>query len=272
MGKQHPINRRTALKATAAIAGISGIPNVVGAVDSSPDFKDIVRNSYRQLDNGATIEDRDEYLRDHGFNVHSNKKVVTIDRYIGDSSEEEVGPDSIGTESFTKDEIQFSSSIIRENSGHYHAGFEWKYEWDDGTGFVPKDRVGLGFESQWWDWGFDNIYSTTETSDNVSVDEGNFGAGAAFTVKDENGDPGDYEWAGVYVEPVGDYGESERRIQPSYVHLWNHVQITGISVGWPAGISVDVTTTESKWKAITDQDGDFLQVSQEDAEWIGPIG
>ncbi|MFC6731692.1 hypothetical protein [Haladaptatus sp. GCM10025893] len=156
--------------------------------------------------------------------------------------------------------------------GEYYAELIWTYNWEwDDSGQKPNDRVGIGYENQWWDFESYNVSETTETSTYVTPNENEFGDGPSFEVDDYyigwDGAENDQHWAGVYLEPVGNYTSDERRIQGGYSHIWNNVSIDSVSIGYPWGVSVSVSDSRYEWRTTTDDSGNLLRVRQEDSNY-----
>lgn len=257
------MTRRNVLKTTTGAAVAFGNIPAVGATRSSDQpFKSKIKASHRLLENGATHEERESFLEKHGVTFAKNRYVYQIPAH----------DDGMGTMSYEENDLDITIYLWHNcPDGQYYAELIWTYlwEWYD-SGSRPNDRVGIGYNNEWWDYESYSISTTTETSTYVTPNEDEFGEGPAFEVDDYqlglDSAESDQHWAGVYLEPVGNYTSDERRIQGGYAHLWEGVTIESVSVGYPWGISVSVSDTNYKWETATEIDGDtLLRVAQEDS-------
>ncbi|USZ69561.1 hypothetical protein NGM10_07465 [Halorussus salilacus] len=249
------INRRTVLR--TAGAGLAGAGVFSGAVSgrSGRDREAIIEQSHDVLQATGSVERQHEFLRNRGFNTTYDR----VTYQIPTSGE-------VGTESFDKADLDITLSLFIDCSGDgtYTAQQSWTYDWGSFDGGAdPMDISGLGW-TDGWDLESYTISETTYSSEYVSYHDGSVseGPGIAFDVDDYGimlDDEEDYNhFFAVDLETVGDYTEEERRIQGSYTHLWESIEITGISIGYPASVSVSVSDATYKWKTDTEDDGDTL--------------
>jgi len=258
--KSNSYTRRTAIKLAAATGVLGGFPIIGGANDQESEFEDHIRRSYELLRSGATHEARKRFLEARGLSVYETRHTFKMPAHA----------DEVGTDSFDSNELDIRLNLIAGCAGgRYYAENVWEYDWDIGGGYgqKPNDRIGIGFETQWWAYSSSSVSDTTETSSLVQPNESEFGDGPAFEMNDASVDAEDgRHWAGVYLDPVGDYSSNERRVQGGYSHLWNGVTIENVSVGLPKGISVAVSNETNEWRTWTEQDNDtMLKAYQEDA-------
>jgi len=50
----------------------------------------------------------------------------------------------------------------------------------------------------------------------------------------------------------------------SYSHTWSNVNITGVGVSYPGGVSVSVSNENNEWNKGRDDDGNFLRLSYDE--------
>lgn len=237
---------------------IGAAPAVGATTESEKSLEDHIQQSHEMLEGGASLEERETYLENENITSDKSQQTFKIQR-----------EDSVSPQSFDSDELDITAYLWHScDDGEYYAELVWDYEWDVGSyGAPPNDRVGIGFNSEWWDYSSYSISDTTETSNLVTPNESEFGSGPAFLVNDDDvPDENNQYWAGVYLDAVGDYTEDERRIQGGYSHLWEGVSVDSVSVSYPVGVSVSVSDHTYEWTTPTEQDGDtLLRLSQADS-------
>lgn len=260
------IGRRSFLR--AASAGFAATVAVPATISAEPDMEEIIEQSLRFREKVGSVEKWHEYLQNRGFGVTSDSRTFEVP--VPASSED------VSTERYDTDELDITMSLTGQctvEGTRYYADLSWSYAsgWFTGSGAPPVDVAGLGYNTDWWELYSYTISETTSTSEYVSYRDGTMssGAGLGFDVGDSsistNGDEDDLHHCGVYLMPIGDYSENERRIQGAYSHTWSEVTIDSVSVGYPLGISVSVSDETNEWKTDTEDDGDtLLRVNQGD--------
>ena len=252
------------LKSATGLVAVNGVITV-GAADSSNDsFKDHIRTANQILESDEySREDREKYLNKYNITGEGDRHTFVVDK------KEESKEGELSTQSFAKYHLDIEVRLWSNcPDGDYYAELIWEYDWPYHQGEMPRDRVAIGYENQWWDLESYSIRETTETSTYVSPKEEEFGDGPCFTARDEYGDNQNQHYAGAYIEPVGNYGTRERRIQGAYTHVWNDISIESVSVGYPLGISVSVSDEDYKWRTRTERHGDeLLRIAQADATY-----
>lgn len=159
---------------------------------------------------------------------------------------------------------------------HYAIDCSWTY---DPEGFFnaaedPYDVLGLYYNAQHWDYDSNNLYDTSYTSNKgvVEVSDDTVENGLAFVIEDSISDEDEYYWAGVKIQPTGDYSSSERYVYGEYTHASeaDEVNVTP-SLSYPGGLSLNYNTSEHVKKESTTTEGDgetLMKLSQSDAEDI----
>lgn len=269
-----PYSRRKFL--AAAGSGVGAVLTASGAVRARNDreeFRRVIEQSHRVREKTGSQQRWYEFLRNRGLTGTTTHYTYQL-------------PAKASSDGVSTQEIQSETELniwltlwYNCETDEYYAEQNWTYDDSaDGCSYCsdgapPVDVTGFGWDYQWWDLASYSISEATTTSSNgyVSVDEDSFdGTGPAFRVNDEDiwwdGNEGNTFYGGCYIVPVGDATEDERRIQGSYTHTWNSIEITGISVSFPAGVSVSVSDTTYTWRTTTENDQDtLLRVKQSGA-------
>ncbi len=210
------------------------------------------------LDDGVSDEVRENYLNDHGIVGEESAYTYTIER----------DDEGVGQQNYDKDELDIVCRLWHDcPDGLYYAEVVWEYAWDGiEEGKKPHDRVGIGYERQWWDYSSYDVSETTETSYLVEPEPDEFGDGAVFKMNDYEANKNRQYWCGLYLDPVGDYSSDERRVQAGYAHTWGQTVIENVSVGFPAGISITASNEDKYWETKTEIGGSYLlRVAQKDS-------
>lgn len=268
------VSRRKVLSTAAAGLGIAvGASSTVSARNDRERFRRLIERSHRVREKTGSQKRWYEFLRNHGLTGTATGATFRIPSHDSD------GASTQKIESETELDIWLSLWYNCETD-EYYAEQNWTYDDSaDGCDYCsdgdpPVDVTGFGWDYTWWDLASYSISESTTTSSHgyVTVDEDSFdGEGPAFRVNDQDmwyyNDEDLSYYGGCYIVPVGDATEDERRIQGSYTHTWKSIDITGISVSYPAGVSVSVSDATYKWKTTTEKDQDtLLRVKQSGAE------
>ncbi|MFQ3319001.1 MAG: hypothetical protein ACI80F_001061 [Natronomonas sp.] len=250
-------NRRKVIK-TAAVIGSASIAGTSIASGSTAGFRSTIEHSQVIKQSTGSIEAWLDYLEKHDVYGETKNQIYSPDK-------------GITTKKVEKSELDINITLLEDcDTDEYYAELSWEYE-NNPWGEPPQDGVGLAYDSDWWKLAYDNIYDTTSTSTYVEPKEewGYDFEGPGYAVEDQYaaGDSTEsYHYAGVYlVEREDSVDPSDREIQGNYVHTWDEIDITGGSVGFPAGISLSVSENDKKWDTKTEQDGDLLRISQAEA-------
>ena len=245
-------DRRSFLRTVGVgAAGLTAFSGVTRAEEPTRD--EIMEQSYHILEKTGDSEKRRKYLRNHGFGTATDRHQFSFPQK---------GPGK--QTNLETDDLDIEINLFVDRDGVYTADLTWYYEWGSwgDSGDPPVDIAGVGWDSDWWDYEDYNLEESTHNSgDGVSYRDGTSGSGPAFDVDDYNlfryGDDGPHYFS-VDIVPKGDYESDERRIQGAYSHTWESVDINGVSVGYPSGVSVTVGNSSKEWTTDTEKDGSTL--------------
>ncbi|ADD05580.1 uncharacterized protein Nmag_2010 [Natrialba magadii ATCC 43099] len=74
-------------------------------------------------------------------------------------------------------------------------------------------------------------------------------------------------YAGLMLEPSGDYNEEDREVFARYAHAYNSYAVNeSVSVGVPPSVSITGTGTIEQDEIFTDSEGDVIKVAQSEME------
>jgi len=288
-------SRRGFLGTVGAIGATVGLPAVVGKQDELT-FEEKIERANRVRQEHNSRDAWKEYLLDRGVTGSSDQYTLggddgpSIQRYH-DESEIDV-------------EINLTFDVeLRENQRKYYGELNWQFHWGGkevekwcpdnqcrakakSRGEPPRDIVGIGFSKDHWDTQVRNIYSYTNASNHVEVEKESVtgrgeNGGVAFAMHDQAANEGGgYEddgqkfytippsetfFCGIFLEPVGEYTESQRWIQGDYHHIWGGLGIDSVSIG--AGISTSLEFSTEEMKIATNNDNCELELRQDEATW-----
>lgn len=272
--------RHTRRKALASIGvGLSGIAGLSGVSGGQPggnrndgrSQKEIIEDSYRILQKTGEREKRVQYLENHGLETSYEEITVEVSNKSGE----------VGTQEIRRANIELGMSMTKGwYDDYYTAGVDWRYtdlyEENDSGGYeqkwgmeAPYDILGITWYEDWWDYNTTNQDETMSTSDHVWYRSGTFTGGPAFNIAESaddsagNGDPSDYCYANVYLDPIGDYEPNERKVDAKYVHNYRRTDIESVGVSWDS-ITVNLSNNTYQNEFDQDDDGNFLRVYQSD--------
>lgn len=261
------IDRRAFLKTTGI--GFAVVGTFAATASAKPASREDIEQSLRVKEETGSIEKWHQFLRNRGSDVTSETATYEMPVEANSSGD-------VSTQDWTKAELDITLTIggyCTTDGPEYYADLSWSY--DDaadsgnyGYGRLPLDIAGISYDYDWWDLTSYSVSEATSTSSYVTTREESFtGTGPAFEVNDYDisydGAEQDLHYGGVYLEPIGDYSPSERRLQGGYTHTWNSITIDSVSVSFPAGVGVSVSDATYKWNTKTEQDQDtLLRVSQ----------
>lgn len=266
MPKQDRFSRRSFLK-TASALGVAGMVPSVARAESKSDFRRTIEQSLRVKEATNSIEKWHAFLRHRGIDVQS-----TTRRYQLPMEDE----GEVGVQHWYPDELDISITISAPGctGDEYYVDLTWSYINNTGDnhvgGEIPLDIAGLYWDPNWWDLTSKDTSQSFTSSNYVSYRDGSFdGDGPAFNVDDLSiygHDETDTWYCGAYLVPLGDFTTSERRVYGEYCHTWSNVEITNVSVSYPAGVSVSVDNVNHRWYTDTEKGGSpLLYVHQNDA-------
>lgn len=263
-------NRRNVLKSIGAATALSTAGVSISSARSGRSFEKILEASHRVL-NAKGPEKQHEFLRNHG--VGTAKRSITYDMPSHGSN------DGMSTQTLDTSEITLTFSLFNDcgfngsGDGTYVAELNWEYNpsFDD-SGDLPLDHVGIGWDDNTWYYETNSTSDMYDNSDYVSYKSGTSGQGPAWEVQDrwtiDNGtryDGQDNYFVGVHLVWNGaDSLKDNRTIAASYSHAWSDVTISGVSVSYPAGVSVSVSNEEKEWNKGRDDNGNFLRLRYND--------
>ena len=277
------MNRRKVLATGVSIAcGLSiGTNGVVSRAESDINkkkFKKTIQSSLVYREATQSRKKWEDYLEKHDISIHSNSYSFNKQN-SGDGS----GGKFTRTQELSgQSDLDITMGLAEDKNKNYYADLEWSYdaaEWGGDSGEKPRDGVGILYDKNWWNLLYDSISKTTETTSKqqyVEYEDGSYdGNGPGFTVDDfdmerDNDMQGGPYYAGVYLEPIGDYSEEQRQVYGEYLHNWNEsTSVTSMSVSYPSGgisLSYEEEENVKEWKTDTEKDGDtLLKVKQEEA-------
>lgn len=248
--------RRKVLQSIATI----GSTTVIGASTASAStggFRETIEHSHAVREATGSIEEWMNYLERHDVYGETKNVSYTINK-------------GFTTQSIDKNELDINISLLEDcDTSEYYAELAWEYS--GGTGEAPKDGIGIVYDSSWWKLAYDNIWDTTSVSGYVDPEEEwgfNF-EGPGYSCNDYRAakdSTQSYHHAGVYLlERDESVDSSDREIQGSYAHNWHDVNVQSVSVGYPSGVSMNVSDETYLWETKTENDGDLLRLSQADA-------
>lgn len=282
--EEFTFDRRSVLKFGGAVGTGFISTSIAGgkvvASDNEKKFKRIVEEANNILKEGGGREDREDFLKNEGLYIAKNTGEYTYSDLDDTSKDKEptddVTPDSTAID---KEELDIEIELVTDGFGTYYSSLTWEYDKElDGFAQLPSDRVGIGFDVNWWEYRWNSISTTTSTSHGIIEpneeewgpdDPSNISGGAVFTVETtpQNIDVDDTYSAGVYLDPIGNYPEEQRRVQGSYNANNGVGSIDSVSIGF-GPISVSSSIGVHSWTTITENDQDtLLRLSQEDAEY-----
>lgn len=256
-------DRRSVLKATAglATAGLSGLASA--REDGKPELERIVDAAHRILERTGDQERYMEFL-DNRASTGWVSRSYTIEKESADD-----GP---STRKIDRTDLDITIGIVNDcwsNPSKYYVELSWHY--DGGVCELPDDYTGLMWNRNWWDLYYPDSYDNSfVTSDYVTYQDGTFeGDGPGFAVEDVWAESESSNWSGVYITPIGDYSQTQRRVFGRYSHTWYDVTVQSVSVGFSASgpsFSVEVSDETKEWVTDSEKDGSTpLYVYQSDA-------
>lgn len=256
-------NRRSVIKATAGLAATTGFSGLANAREGDGgELERIVDAAHRILERTGDQQRYMDFLRNRAPTNWASRS-YTIEKSSDDDP---------STERIFKSELDITIGIVNDcwsNPSKYYADLSWSYDasWCE----RPFDYTGLIWDRNWWDLYYPDSYDNSfATSDYVSYKDGTFGGdGPAFEVDDIYADDETNSWSGVYITPIGDYSQTQRRVYGRYTHTWDRVTVESVSVGFSAtgpSLSVELSDETKKWQTDSEQDGSTpLYVHQSDA-------
>lgn len=275
MGENNPskrlMKRRTVLQALGSTTALSTTGIHRASAKSGPSYKEILEQSHRILEKRG-VDQQHDFLQNHGIGTVKETTTKTVSQ----------ANKGISTQALTKSQISLSFSLFNDcnqesmneyPNGTYVAELSWEYDYPIGFGGErPLDFVGIGWDGNTW------YYENNSTNDSYS-NWGDFiqyygrssGQGPAWSVKDWNlahplAEETDTCWVGVNLNWLSSEEEKDKpTIAASYTHTWEDLEITGVDVSYPAGVSVSARNKEDEWDKDTDGDK-YLELGYKDIE------
>lgn len=212
-----------------------------------------------------------QYLENHGLETSYQEITVEVSNKSGE----------VGTQEIRRANIELGMSMTKGwFDDYYTAGVDWRYtdlyEENSYGGYEqkwgmepPYDIVGITWYEDWWNYHSRTQDETMSTSNHVWYRSGTFTGGPGFNVAESaddsagNGEPSDYCYANVYLEPIGDYEPDERKVDAKYVHNYRRTDIESVGVSWDS-IVVNLSDNTYQNEFDQDDDGNLLRVFQSD--------
>lgn len=269
--RENKSSRRKLLKsigaATIAIGGVSTSSSAANRRGKQDPSK-IVDQSFVVREKTGSRKKWKQFLVNRGFSVGS--KHVKLSFPAHGSGESNDG--GVGTQEIAYEDLDAWISMVHYcSSNYYYSELSWQYLQEvccpHSVGEDPVDVVGIGFESDKWEYRTGSL-DDLKSSSYVSYRSGTSGSGPGFNVDDDqiyiDGQTDSTFYAGVELEPIGNYTQPQRKVQAAYSHTYD-VSILDVGVGYPFGVSVDVDNENREWVRDTDQNGNFLRIAQDEA-------
>jgi hypothetical protein len=263
-------NRRSVLKSLGAVAAFSTVGVSGSRAQRGPSLRKKVEQSHRILQN-HDVNKQHDFLRNRGIATAVDKTNMTVP---------EESNDGISTQTLVKDEISLSFSLFTDckyydsgiyaGDGTWIAELSWEYnESSDDFGDDPLDYVGIGWDNNTWNYEDGNTSDVDSSSSNIQRHSAP-GNGQAWDVADgailDGSDDSTTHWTNVDVKWNGDDSEKDNStISAGYTHTWSQVTVDGISVGFPAGVSVSVKDESKSWYKHYEDNGDYMELTYNDA-------
>lgn len=260
------MNRRSTLKALGASVMAAAVGTGTVNATGKPDYRRLIEQSHKVLQATNSVDKQHQFLLNRGIGTAVESTTLEFSHS---------GPSA---QYLTAKETSLWFSLFSDCTtdgypdGTYTAELVWEYDPDDfETGHAPLDYSGIGWRSGSWDYEtntLDDLYNSDP--DWISYKGGTSGNGPAWEV-DDNGtvsasqDNTRQFYTGVHLNWTGD-SPSETTISASYSHTWNNVTVSGVSVGYPFGVSVTVSNENEEWTKDYNDSGEFLRLSKYDAE------
>lgn len=244
--------------ASAAVLG-SG---VVGATPGEGrGLREIIRRGHRVFDATQDTERYFEFLRNRSIGVATESGTMQIQKKTdGD----------VGTQAYYTDEISLTFGLYGacDSSGTFTTELIWNYETNRNPnvnyGEPPLDYIGIGWRDGAWDYETDNLDDLFTSSSEIEYIGGSSPEGPGWEFGEYDLDHSRGYYAGVHINWIGDEPH-EDTLSASYSHTWDDVEITGVSVGYPAGVSVSVSDVDKEFTKDYTDSGDFLRLAKCDS-------
>lgn len=255
------LSRRAVLQTAGASTVVLG-SNVVGATRAEdPGLREIVEQGHQLLDATQDLQRYFEFLRNRGVGVAKERGTMEITKQTADDA---------GTQRYYTDEISLTFGLYSDcNSngnpdGTYSTELFWEYETTYNFGELPLDYMGIAWRDGAWDYETDSLDDLFTSSSEIEYIGGSSPEGPGWEFGEYNLDPSEIHYAGVHIDWIGDEPD-EDTLSASYSHTWKDVEVTGVSVSYPAGISVSVSDVDKEFTKDYNDDGEFLRLSKYDA-------
>ncbi|UPV75908.1 hypothetical protein M0R89_07575 [Halorussus limi] len=251
------MNRRTALKTLGAAGAAFGGTSVLGTVSAaSPNEQYFaIQNAANEIRENKGQEAMLQFLDKRGIDYVRVEKPMVVEEKGDQVSTNDFSNVDGGTHcDICLDFVLYTNS----NSTIYTIDMSWDYKLESGDyGQQPNDGAALYYSQGKWDYYSRSLSESTYSSQYVTVGDGNNQDGAAFSVDDVSSGDGDSLYAGLNIQPIGDYSYSERKVFGEYMHTWTTVDVNAsYGVSFPAGVSVSYSVDTNVNEEVTGTEGD----------------
>jgi hypothetical protein len=187
------------------------------------------------------------------------------------------GDDGITTEDVDIKDLSLTFTLYSGCSGsgyqgEYSAEVTWEYtpKYYEASGYQPNDYVGIAWDGNSWYYANNNKDDLYDNSQEVNYLSGSSSQGPGWEIDDTDAIYDSWNsdkifYAGVYMDWKGS-DRSVKTLAASYSHTYSGVKITSVGVSYPSGITVSVSNESNKYTKDTNDDGDFLKLSNNEAE------
>jgi len=264
--------RRTVIKGIGT--SVAALTTASGAVSArrgrrKSNLDKIFQTSKRVLHETGSVEKQHEFLKQHDFTTARDSHTFTME--TGGVTVQDLEPSDLDADMSLFTPYQKDDVYYAQLSWDYAVGFDGVYDVFEGDGgAAPMDIAALAYDKSWWDYEDYDLDNSTRVShpDHMGYRDGTSGSGPAFNVNDQDAIPGDLPdrfSVDVRLKPVGPWEPDMRRVQGAYTHTSLGGSVDGVSVSFPAGVSVSTSFQTQTWTTDTEKDGEtLLRVNQAD--------